>query len=142
MPALALAAAQLYSEDDTFQTIADKLDVSKSHAQVLVRRGIILLKSDKGDPSEIAEDNPGAHTGLETIPPQPQYIFPPQDPRTGSYYLETTGIGRRVMLTPKDIMIFDLWVGAGFQGDISDFISDAINFLYESRRPPERTVFG
>jgi len=134
----AIDAARLYAEDATFQDIATKLETSKSHAQVLVRRGIALLESEKIDPIELTEDNPGAHSGLETNPPQTQYIFPPQDPRSGSYTLETMGIGRRVLLTPKDIMIFDLWKGAGFQGDLSDFISDSINFMYESRRPRER----
>jgi len=134
----AVNAARLYAEDATFQSIADKLETSKSHAQVLVRRGIALLESEKIEPSELIDDNPGTHSDLETYPHQNQYVFPPQDHRSGSYILETSGIGRRVLLTPKDIMIFDLWKGAGFQGDLSDFISDSINFMYEARRPRER----
>ncbi len=62
----------------------------------------------------------------------------PQDSRTGPYMLETQGIGRRVLLTPLDIMIFVLWRMSGFKGDLSDFISDSINFMYDSRRPRER----
>jgi len=151
----ALAAAELYSEKATFQTIADKLEVSKSFAQVLVRRGIDLALQElrKKNPGELTDDNPGARTGLETIPPQPQYvlppqnprapfILPPQDPRSGNYLLETTGIGRRVMLTPKCLMIYDLWVGSGFEGDLSDFLEDAVNFMYKVRPPAERTDFG
>lgn len=136
----ALEAATLYSEDRTFQFIAEKLETSKSHAQVLVRKGLALSlkESGKSNPGELPPENPGVHSGSETYPQQPQYQFPPQDPRTGSYMLETTGIGRRVMLTPKCLMIYDLWCGSGFEGDLSDFLEDAVNFLYESRRPAER----
>lgn len=147
----ALQAAALYANDTTFADIAKKLEVSKSHAQVLTRRGIALSLSEreKNDPGDVVEDNPGIHAGLETQPPQPQYvfppqdpraplIFPPQDPRAGIYMLETDGIGRRVMLTPADIMIFDIFRGGGFKGDLSAFISDSINFMYNSVRPAER----
>ena len=136
----ALEAARLYSNDSTFQDIAKQLEVSKSYAQVLVRRGIDLSikEVEKSNPGDVSPENPGTHQGSETYPQQPQYPFTPQDPRTGSYMLETTGIGRRVMLTPKCLMIFDLWCGSGFEGDLSDFLEDAVNFLYESRRPAER----
>lgn len=140
----ALEAAALYSGDATFSTISEKLGVSKSHSQTLVRRGIALLESVNEtsieEIEEIAElDEPIVpHQGLETNPPQPQAIFPPQDPRTGSYMLETDGIGRRVMLTPADIMIYDIFKGGGFTGDLSAFISDSINFMYNNLRPAER----
>ena len=38
----ALEAARLYADDATFQDISEKLEISKSHAQVLVRRGLAL----------------------------------------------------------------------------------------------------
>ncbi|MBA7625574.1 hypothetical protein ES703_33005 [subsurface metagenome] len=137
----ALEAADLYSGDATFAEISAKLGVSKSHSQTLVRRGIALFKSvNENSIEEIAElgDPFVPHQGLETNPPQPQAIFPLQDPRTGSYMLETQGISRRVMLTPTDIMVFDLFKNGGFSGDLSDFISDAISFMYNNLRPAER----
>lgn len=137
---IALKAAELYSGDSTFRDIATELGVSNSYAQVLVKRGIDLVFQEMGNrnPGGVVEENPGAHSDLETVPPPPQYIFPPQDPRTGTYTLDTDGIGRRVLLTPKAIMIFDLWRGSGFSGDLSDFIEDSINFMYDTRRPIER----
>jgi len=140
----AIEAAKLYTEGSfTFQDVADKLEVSKSHAQVLVKKGIELVFTELGkrNPSDVIPDIPSSPNTIEGLFPSRSAAFPgqfPQDPRSGSYMLETSGIGRRVLLTPKDILIFDLWKGAGFQGDLSDFISDSINFMYESRRPRER----
>ena len=137
----AMEAARLYASDKTFKDIAEHLGTSKSHAQVLVRRGIELLESEKSDPSTIPPENPDAHQGDSGDNPFPfetnRFNFP-QDPRIGAYTLETEGIGRRVLLTPKAIMIYDLWRGAGFTGDLSDFLEDAVNFMYDSRRPSER----
>jgi hypothetical protein len=138
----ALEAAALYSGDATFSQISEKLGVSKSHSQTLVKRGIALLQSvNEASTEEIEElDNPLVpHQNEVTGPPNPLLIHSPQDPRIGSYILETTGIGRRVMLTPKCLMIYDLWVGSGFEGDLSDFLEDAVNFMYEVRPPAERT---
>jgi hypothetical protein len=141
----ALEAVDLYSEDATFAKISEKLGVSKSHAQTLVRRGIDLLQSvNEASTEEIEEleelETPGVtHQNEVAGPPNPLLIQPIQDPRIGSYILETTGIGRRVMLTPKCLMIFDLWRGSGFEGDLSDFLEDAVNFMYEVRPPAERT---
>jgi len=154
---LALQATRLYSEGLTHDKIGKELEISKGRVGKLIREGIESIlsldnheeKPDAGSAGQpnndqennvepkdnLPSNNPIAHQGLEEYPP---YFFPPQDPRSGSYTLETSGIGRRVLLTPKDIMIFDLWKGAGFQGDLSDFISDSINFMYESRRPRER----
>jgi len=136
---MALEAARMYSEESTFQQIADKLEISKSHAQVLVRKGLAQSLNEMEKPGEPPQVNPVPHQVLENKPAQTEYSFPiHQDPRIGSYELQTSGIGRRVMLTPKCIMIFDLWKGAGFEGDLSDFLEDAVGFLYSSKRPAER----
>lgn len=139
----AIEAAKLYTEGSfTFQDVADKLEVSKSHAQVLVKKGIELVFTELGkrNPGEVPQDNPTPRT-LEGPYPPHTAAYPgqfPQDPRTGSYMLETDGIGRRVMLTPADIMIYDIFRGGGFTGDLSAFISDSINFMYNNLRPAER----
>ena len=144
----ALAAAQLYSEDDTFQTIADKLDVSKSHAQVLVRKGLTLSLNDmrKSDPSELTEDNPveiipknlGDHQGGRDNP----FLLPPNLRRPESFIVETTGIGKRILLTPKSLMIYDIFYSCGFEGDISDFTNDAYEYIYQTRPPASRGANG
>ena len=134
----ALKAADLYRGDTTFAKISEELGVSKSHAQTLVRRGIELLSSLLHERESEGLEIPIVPHQVEHNPPQPQHIFPPQDPRTGSYMLETDGIGRRVMLTPADIMIYDIFRGGGFTGDLSAFISDSINFMYNNLRPAER----
>ena len=148
-----MQAIRLYSQGLTQDKIGKELEISKGRVGKLIREGIGGILSPAGDDNENPDDgsdgqpnddqkeermrtleNPRIHQELiETNP----LIFP-QDRRIGSYMLETSGIGRRVLLTPKDIMIFDLWKGAGFKGDLSDFISDSINFMYETRRPSER----
>lgn len=138
----ALDAAKLYADDATFADIAEQLGISKSHAQHLVRIGIALMQPEEDTPGEFTKENPGPggdQGGRHNPGPgeMPSLSFP-QDSRTGVYMLETTGIGRRILLTPKALMIYDLWCGAGFQGDLSDFIEDSINFLYNSKRPTER----
>ena len=130
-------AAKLYAEDATFQHIADELDVSKSHAQVLVRRGIAVLEAEKVV-NDVPGGNPGTQHGLPNHSTGMPSLSFPQDPRAGSYMLETDGIGRRVLLTPKALMVFDLWKGGGFMGDLSDFLEDAVMYLYETKRPAER----
>ena len=133
----ALAAARLYSEDKPFQAIADSLEVSKSHAQVLVRRGIILLESKKNNPGEVTHETPGAHPqDLERADP----FFSPQNIKLPEMYtLETTGIPKRIMLTPYALMIYDVWKGDGFEGDLSDFLEKSVIYLYKTRRPMDRT---
>ena len=151
--AKAMTAATLYSEDDTFKDIADKLETSKSHAQVLVRRGIALLKSKNIETSERTQENPGP-PGLERTNPPPGFErtnppfydeYPPsfpQSPRPGSYTLETAGIQKRIILTPKALMIFEIWLSCGFEGDLSDYLEDAVNYLYETRQPADRRKYG
>ena len=158
----AIVAAQLYSEDDTFKDIADKLETSKSHAQVLVRRGIALINSKNIAPRERTQENPGppdlerinSPPGLERInsPPDLERTNPPyydeyplsfpQSPRPGSYTLETAGIPKRIILTPKALMVFEIWTSCGFDGDLSDFLEDAVNYLYETRKPEDRRNYG
>lgn len=140
----AITAATLYSEDDTFKDIADKLETSKSHAQVLVRRGIAILKERNIDPRERTQENPGP-PGFERTNPPYYDEYPlsfPQNPRPGSYTLETAGIPKRIILTPKALMIFEIWLSCGFEGDLSDFLEDAVNYLYETRQPADRRKYG
>ncbi len=139
---MALQAAKLYSDDATFADIAEELKVSKSHAQVLVRRGILLSMEEPEEniPGELTENNP-VHQVAENnpIPIEMPSLPIQQDPRIGPYMVETLGIGRRVTLTPMDIMIYDLFKNGGFSGDLSDFISDSITFMYNNMRPTERS---
>lgn len=138
---MALEAAKLYSDDATFADIAEQLKVSKSHAQVLVRRGILLSmeEPEESEPSTPPQVNPVEHPVLEETPILQSIPFNQSLRGPESFILETAGIGRRIVLTPKAIMIFDLWKGGGFEGDLSDFLEDAVNFLYASKRPAERT---
>ena len=121
-----------------FQDIAEKLETSKSHAQVLVRKGISLLESENSDPRELHEDPLGSHQGVEGIN---QFPFP-QNIRPESFTLETDGIPKRIVLTPKALMIYNIWQNSGFDGDLSDFLEDAVVFLYETRKPAERGNYG
>lgn len=146
---LALQAIKLYAGGLTYGQVSKELQISKGRVADLVREGISgIINNDGstkagsvGQPNDDQEkervrtgENPGIHQGLvETN----QFNYP-LDPRMGSYRLETDGIGRRISLTPKAIMIYDLWRGSGFTGDLSDFVEDSINFMYESRRPRER----
>ena len=141
----AIVAAQLYAEGSTFADISTKLGISKSHAQTLTRKGIELTLSEKetSNPGEVTEQDHDV-LPVSELPLIPSDINPlqfpqlPQGPRSASFELITQGVPRRVSLTPGDLMIFNIWKGAGFPGDLSDFISDSINFLYDNVRPAER----
>ncbi len=137
----ALQAAWLYGDDKTFSQISEELGISKSFAQTQVRRGIKLMEKEDNVTPEPVLNNPGVHQdrghnpGLADLP---EYPIEQNYRRPESYMLVTSGIPKSIVLTAKEIMIFDLWVGGGFAGDLSDFIADAINFMYESKRPAER----
>ena len=133
-------AARLYSDDKTFSQIGEELGVSKSFAQTQVRRGIKLMEKEDKVPPAPALNNPGVHpdSGHPITPVEPPPRPLPQDSRTGSYELVTSGIGRKVMVTAMDIMVFDLFKNGGFTGDFSSFVSDAIQFMYNNVRPAER----
>jgi len=142
----ALEAAKLYAEDATFQHIAETLEISKSHAQVLVRRGILLSMEEpkESEPSEPLKDNPGIHQVIEeqTIPREmPTFPINPNIRQPELFTLETSGVPKRIVLTPYALMIFDIWRGDGFEGDLSDFLEKAVIDLYNTRRPMDRS-FG
>jgi len=141
----ALKAAQLYSEDNTFGQIGEELGISKSHAQVLVRRGINLLKSEKRVPREVIPENP-SHTGLENptqLPLPGDFLTDPliqdlQMSRPSTYTLESAPILRQTQYTPKQIMIYNIWQRYGFIGTLSDFVQDCMNYLYDNVKPVDR----
>ena len=145
---LAIRATDLYAGGLTFGKISQELEISKGRVGALIREGILEGKNQ----GENSEENPVVQVkteqvnsvkNVETPPLQQGYIpfpsYPLQNPRPESFFLETAGIPKRILLTPKALMIYDLWRGGGFTGDLSDFLEDAVGFLYESRRPAERT---
>ncbi len=136
----AMEAASLYAEDKTFSDIADTLGIAKSFAQVLVRRGISLMAEESNAEELAPETPPEQSTEIQPLPSLETARY--ESPETGIqpeiYMLETSGIPKRIVLTPKAIMIFDLWKGAGFDGDLSDFLEDSVNYLYQSKRPADR----
>ena len=132
-----IRASKLYGEGFTFAEISDVLDCSKSYAQELCRRGISkLIEEEKVDNIHEVSNNPIIQNN--PVLAEQNTFIPQRIPET--YILETQGIPRRVTLTPKCLMIYDLWVGNGFQGDLSDFLEDAVEFLYNSSRPRERMM--
>jgi len=154
---LALQAARLYSQGSTQDKISKELETSKARVAKLIREGIKAMDNHarsleagsvgqpEGDQENQAEpkENPGAHLGLETYPPQTKYSIPfPQKPSPEAYTLETSGIPKQIILTPKALMIFEIWTACGFDGDLSDFLEDAVNYLYETRKPSDRRNYG
>jgi len=136
-----MEAANLYADDKTFSEIATVLGIAKSHAQVLVRRGISILVEESEAEELAPEPSPEQTTEIQPLPniETARYESPEPAIQPEIYMLETSGIPKRIVLTPKAIMIFDLWRGAGFTGDLSDFLEDSVNYLYQSKRPDERT---
>ena len=142
----ALEAAALYAENATFATIAEKLEVSKSHAQVLTRRGLDLaLKGmNKSNSIEVIHENPGIPSGLENPKPIPvDFLSDPliqdlQMSRPSTYTLESAPILRQTQYTPKQIMIYNIWQRYGFIGTLSDFVQDCMNYLYDNVKPVDR----
>lgn len=144
---LALRAAGLYAEGLTFAKISAEMAISKGSIGDLIRQGILEGRnqnehSDEDSVVQVETEQVNSVKNVKTPPLQQEYpsfpSYPLQNPRPESFFLETAGIQKRILLTPKALMIFDLWRGGGFTGDLSDFLEDAVGFLYESRRPAER----
>jgi hypothetical protein len=134
---MALKAVSMYAEGSSFGGIAEKLDVSKSRVGDLIREGIDRLRDDnvkEDDEQENEQENEDTY---------PEYQNPPsQTPMPEAYTLETVGVPKRIVLTPKALMIYDIWTSCGFEGDLSDFLEDAVDYLYATRKPADRRNQG
>jgi len=143
-------AARLYAENATFQAIADQLDVSKSHAQVLVRRYLKNTPAEDylQEPQEPANENPIQVPISEApmVPHQPEFISAPPmvmpEQLLGyadqEYELELTAIPKKITLTAYHIGIFDVFVNGGYTGTLSEFAQDAFVFMFTRTTPQGR----
>ena len=127
----------LYAAGSSFGAIGKELDVSKSRVGGLIRDGIESLRENNGVVTPtvqvVAERvNEPMDTHLPSLP---------HNPMPESYTLETAGIPKRILLTPKALMIFNIWTSCEFEGDLSDFLEDAVIHLYETRQPASRGNF-
>lgn len=129
---LSIKAANMYAEGSSFGDISRDLEVSKSQVGGLLREGILSIKNQEAPSVRPTEEQQNI---IETMDHQ-NPMLPIRQPEV--FYIETEGIGKRIVLTPKAIMIFDLFKKWGFSGDLSSFIEDSIDFLYQMRRPMER----
>lgn len=142
-------AAKLYAENATFQNIADQLEVSKSHAQVLVRRYLKntppedypqeTQKPTNENPIQVPISEPPMAPHQPTPPsslvmPQPsQLSYADQE-----YELELTAIPKKITLTAYHIGIFDVFVNGGYTGTLSEFAQDAFVFMFTRTTPQGR----
>jgi len=131
---MALEAAALYSDDNTYQTIADQLGVSKSYSQVLVRKGIRLFK-ERGETSSNVDE---AIIPAEGDALQGNSILTFEQPEVeeimGRTFLEQSlPIMRKVMMSPKIYLLYDYCRNKmDFKGDIGDFIGDCVDYFFAS----------
>lgn len=132
----AVEAARLYSLDATFADIAEKLEVSKSHAQHLVRSGIVML-NDREETSiledrsiiPVEEDAP-AFNSLETFGLEQSEV----EAALGRTFIEQSlPIMRKIMLSPKIYLLYDYCRDKlDFQGDIGDFLADCVDYFFRA----------
>ena len=141
---LALKAANLYSEGLSFGKISEELEVSKSRVGDLIRGGIFSMANNTNH-DETLEELPVVLVKDEqenAEEPMDYRRRSLQDVTPKSYTLETSGTPKRVTLTPKALMIFDIFCSCGFEGDLSDFIEDSIDYMYQTRKPADRSNHG
>ena len=151
----AMEAAKLYAEDATFQHIADELDISKSHAQTMVRRGIAILETEKvvntvpvdnpGTQHMSPQNNPGTQHGFPIQPIPLSYKLPAQpiavDPHSRhNYELELTAIDKKLTMTGYEILIYDIFCNNGYAGTFSDFCREGIHLMYSAIPPQGRAM--
>lgn len=157
---LAMRAASLYAEGLTQRDIGKELDVSKSRVTKLIQEGYSILKNRNRNPDEDSPNTPDddqrkKDDAIEELPVIPREDvsknivvngdyrrLSPEDLTPKTYTLETSGTPKRVVLTPKALMIFDIFSSCGFDGDLSDFIEDSIDYLYQTRKPADRRNYG
>ena len=159
-------AIRLYSEESTFAEIATQLEVSKSYAQKLVRKGIAktldklgneklleIADNDK-EPENKAPTATGSDFETEVIQPQPMALhqteFIPPSPMVmpeqllgyadQEYELELTAIPKKITLTAYHIGIFDVFVNGGYTGTLSEFAQDAFVFMFTRTTPQGRAT--
>jgi len=131
----ALKAATLYSADATFADISEQLGISKSHAQVLTRRGIRIFRE------KMNKDNNNLKEVIMPIQIEQIPIMIPQlDQMPETHIFETQVTTQKIILTPRCLMIYNLWRRNGFNGELSNFLESATEFLYNSLNPRERML--
>ena len=132
--AQALEAAALYSEDATFSQISEKLGVSKSHAQTLVRSGIVML-NEREDEDTIedqsiitVEEDPTALRSFENFRLEQSQV----EAALGRTFIEQSmPIMKKIMLSPKIFLLFDFCrTKLKFEGDIADMIGDCVDYFF------------
>ena len=145
----ALDAAKRYGKDATFQHISDELEVSKSHAQVLVRRGIEILEAEKVVNDVSSEPDPVVVDVVDTRnlpPPTPPSYLTRENPLTvdpysqHNYELELKAIDKKLTMTGFEILVYDNFCNNGYMGTFSDFCREAIQALYYRTTPQGRTL--
>ena len=132
----AVQAANMYAEGASFADISRDLEVSKSSVGGLLRTGIGFLQNNRAEPEASSVRMIDEQRRLIEASELQDPPLPTRQPEV--YTIETEGIGKRLILTAKSIMIYDLFRAAGFTGDRSDFANDSFDFMYIMRRPGER----
>jgi len=135
----ALIAAELYSGDSTFKDIGDELGVSKSFAQVLVKRGLALSlkamgKSNPGGDS-IAQMGDGPLNeprNEEPVVIAYENSLDLTDAWEKTLLIQATPILRKVVLNSKVFLQHEYFQKhLGYDGDIGDLLVEALNFYWK-----------
>ena len=139
-----MEAASLYAEDKTFSEIATVLGIAKSHAQVLVRRGISLLVEES-----VAEEEEAliseSETVTEIVPIRvpngenapAQYtpidqVISNSEPRRIISVVQQTALKKQTDFSPTTILWFDFVTEElGFNGTLSMMVDDCVNHFFK-----------
>ena len=150
MSELQETAFRLYTSGESYESVRKELGVTKKRVIDLVRaqgEKFLEMADNVKEPENEARSSAGGGE-TEVIQPQPlplSYEAPAQqyavDPHAlHQYELELTAIDKKLTMTGYEILIYDVFVNAGYKGTFSDFCREGIHALYSAIPPQGRAM--
>ncbi len=126
---LGLKAAGLYAEGNSFGTISEKLEVSKSSVGGLLRDGIDALRNN--NVQKVAEQVNGPENKGHILPDLGDALdF--DGLLTKTLLIHATPILKKVALNSKVFLQHEYFVKTlGYEGDVGDLLVEALNYYWK-----------
>ena len=134
---LALKAANLYSEGNSFGKISKEMGVSKSRVGDLIREGIFAMANHDGNPDEIPVVHVEGEQENEPMSEEPFVTIYEDDSDLNEIWektllIQATPILRKVVLNSKVFLQHEYFQKhLGYVGDIGDLLVEALNFYWK-----------
>ena len=135
---LALQAANLYSEGNSFSAISEKMEISKSRVGDLIRTGITSMANNDG---ELAEAPTVQVDDEQEVPLENTYDVSPtgfdenrdlDELINRTLLIHATPILRKVALNSKVFLQHEYFQKQlGYQGDVGDLLVEALDFYWK-----------